>query len=357
MNTNSNRSMETVLKEIIRLRGLAVLSDGRVLTSIYCDLSSEKKDQRLLRYFVESGGHTALLEAKNMSPAMQKACFNQVVIKMCTETLVSEEAAKQVCNAFWSAVYGRPMEETAVQFQQEQKLPSQNTQKSQNIQQQVQRIQQKPKPTPSVQPVPQKQNDPVCKKKDFYITKKEYYNGGNIAVYYGDGTKQIINFPPIAKNRQRGLPTAIHPGSGVDGQKQDKLINYSDERLRNYVSYGYLTDTITAAACIVLPSIGWYVLASLLIPTVSYVADWIMKTLFNFDLIKGIVISGFSFTQLFELIKICLVKGFSFELNNFWSWLVVAYIGLLLVLIFWEFKLNLEKRISVRAEVERRKRL
>jgi len=51
--------MEIVLKEIIRLRGLAVMADGRLLTSMYCDLSNEKKDQRLLRYFVECGGHTA----------------------------------------------------------------------------------------------------------------------------------------------------------------------------------------------------------------------------------------------------------------------------------------------------------
>ena len=59
MNTNFISSMEIVLKEIIRLRGLAVMADGRLLTSMYCDLSNEKKDQRLLRYFVECGGHTA----------------------------------------------------------------------------------------------------------------------------------------------------------------------------------------------------------------------------------------------------------------------------------------------------------
>lgn len=348
MNTNFISSMEIVLKEIIRLRGLAVMADGRLLTSMYCDLSNEKKDQRLLRYFVECGGHTALMDAQNLSPAMQKACFNQTVSKMCSETLVSDDVARQVCNTFWKAVYGRPMEEAAVPFQQEQKPQSQKTQKH-NLQQvqKTQPVSTLPRPVPAVQ---KNQNEPVCRKKDFYLTKEEYHTGGNIAIYYNDGTKQIINFPPNAKNHQQGLPYEIHPGSGVYG---NDLINYSDKRLKNYVSYGYLSDAIAEAADDVIRPVGWFIL----IPTVSYVADWIMETLFNFDLVKSIIISGFSVAQIFELIKNAFLNIVSFELNSFWSWFVLVWIGVLLVCIIGGVKQILEKRSSIRVEIERRKRL
>ena len=106
----AEKNMETVLKEIKELRGLEGLSNGRILVSLFSDLSSDKKDLRLVRYLVESGCHTDLLEARNLSPAMQQARLQQTVKKLCAETLISEEAARQVCTAFWSVVYGPVIE-------------------------------------------------------------------------------------------------------------------------------------------------------------------------------------------------------------------------------------------------------
>lgn len=102
----AEKNMETVLKEIKELRGLEGLSNGRVLVSLFSDLSSDKKDLRLVRYLVESGCYTDLLEARNLSPAMQQARLQQTVKKLCAETLIGEEAAQKVCNTFWNAVFG-----------------------------------------------------------------------------------------------------------------------------------------------------------------------------------------------------------------------------------------------------------
>ncbi len=110
MNNIPEKNMEAILKEIKELRGLEGLSNGRVLISLFSDLSTDKKDLRLVRYLVESGCHTDLLEARNLSPAMQQARLQQTVKKLCAETLISEEAARQVCTAFWNVVYGPVIE-------------------------------------------------------------------------------------------------------------------------------------------------------------------------------------------------------------------------------------------------------
>lgn len=98
--------MEQIFKQIRDLRGETAFSNGKMLIALFGDLSRDKKDLRLLRYFVECEGHTLLLAARNLSPAMQQARLRQVVNKMCFETLVSEEAAQTVCHTFWAALYG-----------------------------------------------------------------------------------------------------------------------------------------------------------------------------------------------------------------------------------------------------------
>ena len=98
--------MEQIFKQIWELRGETAFSNGKMLIALFCDLSRDKKDMRILRYFVECQGHTLLLAARNLSPAMQQARLGQVVNKICSETLVSEEVAQTVCHAFWSALYG-----------------------------------------------------------------------------------------------------------------------------------------------------------------------------------------------------------------------------------------------------------
>ena len=107
------KPMEEVLLEIHRLKGLDGLSNGRALVSLFSDLSSDKKYLRLVRYLVESGCHTDLLGARELSPAMQQARLQQTIKKLCTETLISEEASRQVCTAFWNVLYGSvPIQKT-----------------------------------------------------------------------------------------------------------------------------------------------------------------------------------------------------------------------------------------------------
>ena len=104
----ADKNIEAVLWEIVDSCGMDMLANGKGLVAAFCDLSNVKKDQRMLRYFVEAGGHTALLGARNLSPAMQQTRLQQTIQKLCTEMLVSDEAAQTVCYAFWTVAYGKP---------------------------------------------------------------------------------------------------------------------------------------------------------------------------------------------------------------------------------------------------------
>ena len=98
--------MDTILREIRDTFGKEMLANGVRLMAAFYDFSQVKKDQRLLRYFVEAGGHTAFLNAEKLSPAMQQTCLQQMIRKLCDEMMIDQEAAQNVCNAFWTALYG-----------------------------------------------------------------------------------------------------------------------------------------------------------------------------------------------------------------------------------------------------------
>ena len=98
--------MEEVLIKIRYEFGMQTMANGKMLISVFNDISQVKQDQRLIRYLVESGCHTDLLGARELSPAMQQARLQQTVKKLCAETLISEEAALRVCTAFWNAILG-----------------------------------------------------------------------------------------------------------------------------------------------------------------------------------------------------------------------------------------------------------
>lgn len=102
----AEKNMETVLCEIIDSCGTDILTNGKGLVAAFYDLSNVKRDQRLLRYFVEAGGHTAFLNAEKRSAAMQQTCKQQVIRKLCDDMMISQEAAQSVCTAFWTAIYG-----------------------------------------------------------------------------------------------------------------------------------------------------------------------------------------------------------------------------------------------------------
>lgn len=123
MNPKHENNMETVLTRIRSEFGLRTMANGKTLISIFCDLSQVKQDQRLLRYLVEVDGHKALLELEKLSPAMQQTRFQQTVNKLCTEMLVSEEAARQVCTAFCNAVSDSTTMFTIPQTQEKKSVP------------------------------------------------------------------------------------------------------------------------------------------------------------------------------------------------------------------------------------------
>ena len=119
--------MEAVLTRIRSEFGLKTMANGKTLISVFCDLSQVKQDQRLLRYLVEVDGHKALLEIEKLSPAMQQTRFQQTVNKLCTEMLVSEEAARQVCTAFCNAVYGSSAVSTPPQSSEKESVLKEET--------------------------------------------------------------------------------------------------------------------------------------------------------------------------------------------------------------------------------------
>lgn len=106
MNPKSENNMEEVLIKIRYEFGMQTMANGKMLISVFNDISQVKQDQRLIRYLVESGCHTDLLGARELSLAMQQARLQQTVKKLCAETLISEEAALRVCTAFWNAILG-----------------------------------------------------------------------------------------------------------------------------------------------------------------------------------------------------------------------------------------------------------
>ena len=114
MPINKGTTMEQIFLEIARNHG-AAMQNGKMLLSVFCDLSRDTQDQRLVRYFVECDGPAELLAAKSTSPAMQQARFQQTVNKISTKTLIPEESARRVCNAFWCAAGGRAMVQTTRQ--------------------------------------------------------------------------------------------------------------------------------------------------------------------------------------------------------------------------------------------------
>lgn len=102
----ADKNMEALLREIRDTCGIEILSNGKRLIAVFSDFSREKKDQRLLRYFVEAGGHTAFRNAEKLTSVMQQTCQQKMIRKLCDDMLIGQEAAQYVCTAFWTALYG-----------------------------------------------------------------------------------------------------------------------------------------------------------------------------------------------------------------------------------------------------------
>ncbi|MGN0978147.1 MAG: tetratricopeptide repeat protein [Faecousia sp.] len=103
--TQQTQSMEAILKTLIRKKGLDYLRSGSYFINAFEELGGTAADTTLLRYLAQSGGHIALLDAEEQSPAMRQTVYSQTVKKVCDRTLISPELSHKVCGAFWRAVY------------------------------------------------------------------------------------------------------------------------------------------------------------------------------------------------------------------------------------------------------------
>lgn len=99
------KQMVDILRKIIRMSGPAYLEKGICFVNAFADLGGTEKDIQLLRYLVETDGHTALLNAGELPAAQQRLCYSHTVSRLCESRLISEELANDVCGSFWRAVY------------------------------------------------------------------------------------------------------------------------------------------------------------------------------------------------------------------------------------------------------------
>lgn len=306
---NNRKTMEQVFLEIARQHETA-LHNGKMLVSVFCDLSQNPQDQRLVRYFAECDGPSELLAAQSLSPSMQQARLQQTVNKISAKTLIPEESARRVCNAFWCATGGRSMVPSVLKPEAVMVQPK-TQEKADNP------VHRQHAPAPPVQKLAD------CHKERFLMTKQEYENGGIFYVYYDDGTRERIHFPPNAKNGQPGLPQRLESGRNVFVWKPKKsrhpgrwaanpLLDYSDGRLRHYVKTDFLFTipmTIGVSAAYLL---GIYIG----IPAIGYLANWLLEAILPFDL-PGIDFHGFGLSALAAYYK----KIYTFHLTDLCDWI------------------------------------
>lgn len=347
MPINNGKTMEQIFVEIARNHG-AAMQNGKMLVSVFCDLSQNTQDQRLVRYFAECDGPAELLAAKSLSPAMQQARFQQTVNKISAKTLIPEESARRVCDAFWCATGGSSM----VQSKDPSRLPeTKPAPESPKTQHQERKISQQG----NAVPLTQKQPSPWFKAR-FLMTKQEQKNGGDYYVYFDDGTRQLVYFPPNAQNNQSGLPRRIEGNRDVIVWKPNRwegnpLLDYSDGRLEHYVKMDFL--------CTIPLAIGLsaaYLLAIYIgIPAIAYLVNWIMEEILSFDLLMRIDFRGFGLSALAAYYR----NTYTFHLKDIWDWIYLV----LMLIPLGKFSLfgydiiseSWNNRKTVQKEIQRRK--
>lgn len=102
-------SLQKVLDAIAQLFGVDVFDDEQKLLAYFSDLAPGSiKERRLLSYLVECNGHAILLKARTEDKDEQQKKINQVVSSMEENAMVTEQKAREICDAFWIAIGGNP---------------------------------------------------------------------------------------------------------------------------------------------------------------------------------------------------------------------------------------------------------
>ncbi len=104
-------SMESVLREIVRIQGMETLGSRQRTLSLFADLAPRlTRERRVLHSFLDCGGNQSMLRAKNSPEGEQRIQYEQTVFRMQDELSITESAARNVCTIFGMVVYGRPRE-------------------------------------------------------------------------------------------------------------------------------------------------------------------------------------------------------------------------------------------------------
>ena len=101
-------TIEQVLKDIIRERGVSALRNGETLVGLFQDFSRNqlRPQANALKVFVNCQGNTRILNLQNAPLQEQQVQLHRLVQEMTTQHNMREETAVEVCNAFWRAAIG-----------------------------------------------------------------------------------------------------------------------------------------------------------------------------------------------------------------------------------------------------------
>lgn len=101
------------LKRIVDEFGIDTLRNGKKTTALFADLAPQhKQEQIMLRYLIQCGGNTMLVDVLNKSSGEQQVAKAKLIKKMMDDYLVSQQAATAICDSFWTAIGGRPIPTT-----------------------------------------------------------------------------------------------------------------------------------------------------------------------------------------------------------------------------------------------------
>lgn len=100
-------TIEQVLKNIARERGMSALRNGEALVGLFQDFSRNqlRPQANALKVFVSCQGNTRILNLQNAPLQEQQVQLHRLVQEMSIQHNMREETAVEVCSAFWRAVY------------------------------------------------------------------------------------------------------------------------------------------------------------------------------------------------------------------------------------------------------------
>lgn len=123
-------TMEEALKYIAETYGAEILRDGQKLIAYFVDLVPRlRREQKLLRDFVQCNGNTQLMDVLPLSDAKKRQEWVRLTQYMENEMWINRDGVSLVCESFWNAASGGKipapvLAQTPVQAQPPVPVPS-----------------------------------------------------------------------------------------------------------------------------------------------------------------------------------------------------------------------------------------